>query len=343
MNTNKKVKQARVYLNDLNSKPLLVEITKSYIGLDLIKYALSTRNLIIENPKNKINLIEFNNNCFRFIRNFENLFDQITNWYDDNNYFLVNSKKNYLKDSLSVSKSINVSIFHHKEVLFQLDSRKWVKRFLILENNNLFISKSDKHKDKQFLCNLLSYDVYSFKELYPNCPKPARILDDTLYGHLFLIKSQDNHSLFEKSEDIQHLFAANDSNESKEWIKAITQARTNAIINEKPWLFKNPIKNQDSSPEFKTKLTPTKSISRSNSQGKTMSRSNSLFKPRDNQQTLINLKDESIFTQGSLLARRESERAPSFLKHDPSLKASKSNVTRKRSGTLNLTHSSKSR
>lgn len=72
-----------------------------------------------------------------------------------------------------------------------------------------------------------------------------------------------------------------------------------------------------------------------------MSRSNSLFKPRDNQQTLINLKDESIFTQGSLLARRESERAPSFLKHDPSLKATKSNVTRKRSGTLNLTHSSK--
>lgn len=151
--------------------------------------------------------------------------------------------------------------------------------------------------------------------------------------------------------------------------------------------MKNP---SDSSPDINTKLTPTKSISRSQSQARgrnadqsvsrsrsqarpadtnhqprsqsrpadtsvsrsrsqarsndhPVSRSKSQMRPRNGsdhhsphtQAKLVNLTDESIFTQGSLLARRESEKGSSFLKHDPSVKSTKSNVTRKRSGTVN--------
>ncbi|EOR00161.1 hypothetical protein J056_001047 [Wallemia ichthyophaga EXF-994] len=381
-----KLKQVKIYLNDLNNSPVLYEIQDNSRGLDVIKFALSTNKLIIENPHNKVNVYEINNEIKRSIRNFEKIYDITDNWIDNNNSFLVDSNPNYLKDSLSERKSTDAIINHSSPVQLEIAPGKWAKRLLYLSNDSLHLSKSDKLKDRHFLCNLVSYDVYTFTKLYHNAPKPQRIFDDSLFGHLFIVKSQDNHSLFERKEDFSHVFAVSDSNACREWVKALTQSRTHALIHERPWLFKRPrdskpqLKNpNDTSPEINTKLTPTKSISRrpkldqsvsrSRSQATQsrpmdtpLSRSKTQARPSDHnvsrsksqmiprkgsenhsphtQTRLVTLADESIFTQGSLLARRESDKGSSFLKHDPSGQ-SKSNLTRKRSGTINPTTRSK--
>ncbi|TIA91790.1 hypothetical protein E3P99_00934 [Wallemia hederae] len=355
----------------------MYEIQDNSRGLDVIKFALSTNKLIIHNPRNKVNLYEINSHLRRSVRNFEKLYDITDNWSDDdsNGCFLIDSHSNYLKDSLSERKSRDAVIEYSTTVQMQVSPGKWSKRYLQLFNDTLHLSKSDKAKDKHFICNMVSYDVYTLTKLYPGAPKPQRIFDDTLYGHIFVVKSQDNSSLFEKKEDYSHVFAVTDSHACRDWVKALTQSRTHALIHERPWLFKHPRESRghhktvtESSPEFNTKLTPTKSISRSKSQSRptaaatdntlarsrsqvrshdaSLSRSKSQMRPRKgsdhhsphSQTKLVQLTDESIFTQGSLLARRESEKdkgSPSFLKHDPSIKSTKSNITRKRSGTVN--------
>ena len=223
----KKLKQVKIYLNHLDTSPLMYEIQDNSRGLDVIKFALSTNKLIIHNPRNKVNLYEMNSHLRRSVRNFEKLYDITDNWSDDdsNGCFLIDSHSNYLKDSLSERKSRDAVIEYSTTVQMQVSPGKWSKRYLQLFNDTLHLSKSDKAKDKHFICNMVSYDVYTLTRLYPGAPKPQRIFDDTLYGHIFIVKSQDNSSLFEKKEDYSHVFAVTDSHACRDWVKALTQSR----------------------------------------------------------------------------------------------------------------------
>lgn len=228
-NSHIKLKQVKIYVNDLNSTPILYEIQDNSRGLDVIKFALNTNKLIIKNPRNKVNLYEMNTQLKRSIRNFEKLYDITDNWTDDDHCFLVDSQSNYLKDCLSERKSTDAGINYSSVVQLEISPGKWVKRYLQLFNDSLHLSKSDKLKDRQFICNLVSFDVYTFTKLYQNAPKPRRIFDDTLYGHLFVVKSQDNCSLFENKEDYSHVFAVSDSHACRDWVKALTQSRVSCL------------------------------------------------------------------------------------------------------------------
>ena len=242
-----------------------------------------------------------------------------------------------LINSLSETASRNAMITFKSPVKY-FDNKKWLKRWLHLYNNTLYLSKSDGNKQHTFICSLLSFDVYSFFKNFYDKPK----------DNLFILKSQDNISLFENKDDFIHLFEVESGTLALEWIRLLTQARTNTLIHEKPWLFNSSKDNSKSLDTFKTNLTPTKSISRSRSipHKPTLVQNVKNVQNNNSKGTLLDFQSQSIFTKGSLLARRDSNpNTPlNFLNNDPSkFNSIENNVTRKRSGTIPSKFSYKSR
>ena len=125
-------------------------------------------------------------------------------------------------------------------VYMQPKPLKWVKRWLVLRDGNLFFSKGDsvsstsitlrprapcllrshiQGKDLSLICSLSTFDVYT----------PSRMLK-TPKAHAFGIKSQDSRDMFETPEkDYEHLFCMKDANGCGEWIEKLIRARVSPV------------------------------------------------------------------------------------------------------------------
>lgn len=107
---------------------------------------------------------------------------------------------------------------------------KWSKRWLELRDHSIYHAKSDKGKDEVFVCHLSSFDVYLADGGVTKAPK----------AHSFCLRSQDKISMFENKDDYLHYFCLSDPSAHRDWIRAITNARTYILKQEHAALFQLP-------------------------------------------------------------------------------------------------------
>ncbi|PWN51645.1 hypothetical protein IE53DRAFT_304950, partial [Violaceomyces palustris] len=111
------------------------------------------------------------------------------------------------------------------------NKRKWNKRWLELREHALFHAKSDKGKDEVQVCHMSSFDVYLVADASKiKAPKV----------HCFAVRSQDRIEMFEKpDQDYVHFFSLSDPAAHRDWVRAIMNAKTYMMRQEKAYLFKS--------------------------------------------------------------------------------------------------------
>lgn len=114
--------------------------------------------------------------------------------------------------------------------------KKWVKRWIKLDNGSLRISKKDKPTEKDFTqtINLESFDIYTF--VNPFSPA-SKLRCPTKY--CFALKSQHKMSLFGEGSVYCHYFAADSEASLNQWHGIIRDSMTRLIAEKKavaPWV-----------------------------------------------------------------------------------------------------------
>ncbi|KAN0061473.1 hypothetical protein ACQY0O_006320 [Thecaphora frezii] len=116
-------------------------------------------------------------------------------------------------------------------VYVQDRKKKWSKRWLELRDHALFHAKSEKGKDEVMICQMSNFDVYLVDTAKIKTPK----------AHAFALRSQDKITMFEKpDQDYIHYFALSDPAAHRDWVRAIMNARTYILRQERAVLFKPP-------------------------------------------------------------------------------------------------------
>ena len=95
---------------------------------------------------------------------------------------------------------------------YEVKRGKWSKRWVELQDNNLWLSKHDNGKDEAVLCKLTNFDVYSVTRVM-KMPKPF----------VFAARSTENLSLFGNTADYLHTFCYKEK-EGLEWMMNILLA-----------------------------------------------------------------------------------------------------------------------
>ncbi|KAL0578169.1 hypothetical protein V5O48_003836 [Marasmius crinis-equi] len=159
---------------------------------------------------------------------------------------------------------------------YEVRRGKWNKRWLVLKDHCLYISKRDNCKDQVLLASLSNFDIYHF--IHP----PSKIPKE----YAFAIKSTDKMSLFEDTNDYMHIFCCREG-EGEKWMQRIRIARSYVLYQERNVLFAPP---------------PSQAVPMSApvSSGGMLGRSLTT-KRRVPAQPLVQVADNDIFAKGSLL------------------------------------------
>ncbi|KAK1216904.1 hypothetical protein PQX77_020480 [Marasmius sp. AFHP31] len=112
---------------------------------------------------------------------------------------------------------------------YEVRRGKWNKRWLVLKDHCLFISKRDNCKDQTLLASLSNFDIYHF--IHPPSKTPKE--------YTFGIKSTDKMSLFEDTNDYMHIFCTREG-EGEKWMQRIRIARSYVLYQERNVLFAPP-------------------------------------------------------------------------------------------------------
>ncbi|KAL0961014.1 hypothetical protein HGRIS_006006 [Hohenbuehelia grisea] len=207
----------------------------------------------------------------RPIRSFEVISDIQASWNSDK---LVNTfvlKLTPLARLLSRSAIPPSSPMFSGWVEYEYKRGKWAKRWMMLREHSLWLSKRDSGKDEVFLCSLSNFDAYYVTRVH-KAPKPF----------VFAIKSTDNLSFFESTDDYMHLFSCNQPAGEK-WMEVILLARSYVLYQDKNVLY-NP---------KATSLTS----------GPSLTRAGTRRNPRSTQ-PLVNVAPQEMFEPGSLLYKK---------------------------------------
>ncbi|KAG7088122.1 hypothetical protein E1B28_012147 [Marasmius oreades] len=158
---------------------------------------------------------------------------------------------------------------------YEVRRGKWNKRWLVLRDHCLFISKRDNCKDQVLLCSLSNFDVYHFTN------PPSKIPKEYAFG----LKSTDKMSLFEDTNDYMHLFCCREG-EGEKWVQRIRIARSYVLYQERNVLFASP----------PLQATPMSASQNGGGLGRALT-----TKRRAPIQPLVQVADGDIFAKGSLL------------------------------------------
>ncbi|THV03071.1 hypothetical protein K435DRAFT_647725 [Dendrothele bispora CBS 962.96] len=213
----------------------------------------------------------------RPIRNYELLSDIESSWNKDKlvNVFLL--KLTPYASLLSPSALPSASPTFSGYVEWESKRGKWVKRYMVLREHSLYLSKRDNGKDETLLCSLSNYDVYRVTRLV-KAPKEFT----------FSLKSTDNLSYFEDTADYLHMFSCR-MDKGEAWMEKILLARSYVLYQERHVLSK-----------------PTAGVTQmaasAGGSGATGLTRNPTRKAA--QKPLVNVNGSSIFEPGSLLRQQ---------------------------------------
>ncbi|KAJ3789210.1 hypothetical protein GGU10DRAFT_72343 [Lentinula aff. detonsa] len=209
----------------------------------------------------------------RPIRSFELLTDIEASWNKDKlvNTFLL--KLTSLASTLSRSALPSSSPTHSGYIEWESKRGKWNKRYLMLKEHSLWLSKRDNGRDEIMLCSLSNFDAYQITRLV-KAPKEFT----------FAVKSTDNLSFFENTADYLHIFSCK-KDAGEKWMEKILLARSYILHQERNILSKASSKGHPKS------LPPPQTGS--------TGLSRSLTKRAG--PTLVNVNPANVFEPGSLL------------------------------------------
>ncbi|CDU25398.1 uncharacterized protein SPSC_05291 [Sporisorium scitamineum] len=141
-------------------------------------------------------------------------------------YFLI--KRTELSPYLSIRSVPSSSPALAGWVYVQDRKKKWNKRWLELRDHGLYHAKNEKGKDETPICQISTFDVYLVDSSAIKMPK----------ANGFALRSQDPITMFEKPEqDYMHYFCLTDPAAHRDWVRAILNARTYILRQEKAVLF----------------------------------------------------------------------------------------------------------
>ncbi|KAF5389246.1 hypothetical protein D9757_003424 [Collybiopsis confluens] len=219
----------------------------------------------------------------RPVRDFELLSDIEAAWNKDKlvNVFML--KLTPLAPILRRSAIPSSSPTHFGYVEWESKRGKWNKRYLMLKEHALWISKRDNAsiilfpngRDEVLLCSLSNFDAYQFTRLV-KAPKEFT----------FAVKSTDNLSFFEDTADYMHVFSCKAEAGGK-WMEKILLARSYVLHQERNILFNKTPKSPPSAPAVAAQSGAT-GLSRS-------------ITKKAAPQPFVNHDPDSIFEPGSLL------------------------------------------
>ncbi|SNX85659.1 uncharacterized protein MEPE_04368 [Melanopsichium pennsylvanicum] len=113
-------------------------------------------------------------------------------------------------------------------VYVQDRKKKWSKRWLELRDHGLYHAKNEKGKDEMSICQISTFDIYLVDSSAVKMPK----------ANGFALRSQDQITMFEKpDQDYIHYFCLTDPAAHRDWVRAILNARTYILRQEKAVLF----------------------------------------------------------------------------------------------------------
>lgn len=125
-------------------------------------------------------------------------------------------------------------------VYVQDRKKKWNKRWLELRDHSLYHAKNEKGKDEMPICQISTFDIYLVDGSAFKMPK----------ANGFALRSQDPITMFEKpDQDYIHYFCLTDPAAHRDWVRAILNARTYMLRQEKAVLFQmdSPANTQEAS------------------------------------------------------------------------------------------------
>ncbi|KAF7327659.1 CRAL-TRIO-N domain-containing protein [Mycena kentingensis (nom. inval.)] len=164
----------------------------------------------------------------RPIRSFEQLADVEASWNKDKMVNRFICRLTPLAPILSRSNLPSSSPLFSGYIDWEYKRGKWTKRYMRLREHSIFLSKRETGKDETCLCSLSNFDVYRVTRLIKS-PKPFA----------FALKSTDNLSYFENTDDYVHHFSCKESDGLK-WMEKILLARSYVLYQEKNVLFNKP-------------------------------------------------------------------------------------------------------
>ncbi|KAJ1596952.1 hypothetical protein NDA14_001716 [Ustilago hordei] len=141
-------------------------------------------------------------------------------------FFLI--KRTELSTYLSIRSLPSSSPALAGYVYVQDRKKKWSKRWLELRDHALYHAKNEKGKDEMSVCQISTFDVYLVDSSAFKMPK----------ANGFALRSQDPITMFEKpDQDYIHYFCLTDPAAHRDWVRAILNARTYILRQEKAVLF----------------------------------------------------------------------------------------------------------
>ncbi|SPO28511.1 uncharacterized protein UTRI_04908 [Ustilago trichophora] len=141
-------------------------------------------------------------------------------------FFLI--KRTELSPYLSIRSVPTSSPALAGYVYVQDRKKKWNKRWLELRDHGLYHAKNEKGKDETSICQISTFDVYLVDAGAVKMPK----------ANGFALRSQDPITMFEKpDQDYIHYFCLTDAAAHRDWVRAILNARTYILRQEKAVLF----------------------------------------------------------------------------------------------------------
>ncbi|KAF8891964.1 hypothetical protein CPB84DRAFT_1816263 [Gymnopilus junonius] len=217
----------------------------------------------------------------RPIRSYELLADVQASWLKEKtvNYFVL--KLTPLATPLSRSAIPSSAPTHSGYVEWEAKRGKWSKRWLRLREHNLWLAKRDNGKDEVLLCSLSNFDAYVVTRNHKS-PKPFA----------FAIKSTDNMSFFENTDDYLHTFSCSEKDGSV-WLEKILIARSYVLYQERHVLFSPKSSNENA----------TAALSRSGTK-KYASNSRPIHPHVPLPPLLAPKSNNAVFEPGSLLAKQ---------------------------------------
>ncbi|KAI8875563.1 hypothetical protein K501DRAFT_263623 [Backusella circina FSU 941] len=218
----------RIYIDNAQNYKT-VQLTNHLTTAMIVQY-LKKKGLLDNTDQWTLFEIANSHGVERPFREWEIVLDIISAWEPDaGNALLV---KKYPYHFTLVPEALQMSIVPmHGWISIEYKKGKWQKRFCFIKDNAIYHAKDNKGSTPSVLCHLASYDVYTLLQPPRASPTPF----------VFVIRSQDRASIFEKESDYIRFLAVDDQEEMKNWVLSIRSAKSHVHYQHHPNRVMNPL------------------------------------------------------------------------------------------------------
>jgi hypothetical protein len=161
----------------------------------------------------------------RPLRNYEHVRDVMNSWDDDkqNDLVIVDSRTNQVDQDQLLSSQVPDSKPEGMGCYIHYSSKpgKWSKRYFTLEKDGqLLMSKSETSKDKENICHLSDFDIYTPTERKIAKVKPPKKMC------CYAVKSQQKSNIYLDESRFVHFFCTNDRSTAALFYKSLQEWRS---------------------------------------------------------------------------------------------------------------------